>query len=60
MRTRIVPLALAASAGWLLWRRRGQSRPRVYVAWRDGAELDLGNGAPERARLVRVAREVLG
>ncbi len=57
---RLVLLALLAAAAWLASRERGAARPRVQVAWRDGAELDLRNRSPEHALLTRVAAEALG
>lgn len=57
---RAVLLAVAALAAWLVWRRRREPRPRVHVAWQDGAELDLRGGSPEHARLVALAGRVLG
>ena len=57
---RIVLLALVTAAAWLVRRERSTGRPHVQVAWRDGAELDLGNRSPEHARLTRIAAEALG
>jgi hypothetical protein len=57
---RLVLIALAAAAAWLLWRRRRESASRVHVAWRDGAELALGPGTPEHDRLVSLAGRMLG
>jgi hypothetical protein len=57
---RLVLLAVAAAAAWLLLRRRGRNERLVAVSWQDGSELELRAGSPERERLVTIAREVLG
>jgi hypothetical protein len=55
---RFLLLVGAAAAAWAVWRRRAV-RPRVHVAWLDGAELDLRSGSVEHARLVAHAERVL-
>jgi hypothetical protein len=57
---RLLLLALAAAAAWVVWRRRGDAGPRVHVVWRDGAELDLSGGSPQRETLVELAERALG
>jgi hypothetical protein len=56
---RLVLLALVAIGALVLWRRRRPGGPHVVVAWRDGAELELGAGSPEHARSTSVAERVL-
>ncbi len=55
-RVRLVVLAGAAIAAWLVLRRRGGDRRRVVVAWADGSELELGSGSPERRPAARDRR----
>jgi hypothetical protein len=52
---RLVLLAAAAVGAWLfLRRRRAADRRHVVVAWADGSELELGEGA-SRDRLLAIA-----
>ena len=56
---KLVLLGAVASALWVVL-RRGRSEPlRAVVAWRDGSELELPGGTPERERLVAVAERLL-
>jgi len=56
---RLVLLAAAAVGAWLLLRRRRSGDERnVVVAWADGSELELGEGA-SRERLAAIAEGVL-
>ena len=56
---RLVLLAAAAVGAWLfLRRRRAADRRRVVVAWADGSELELGEGA-SRDRLLAIAEGAL-
>jgi hypothetical protein len=57
---RLVLLAAAAIAAYVLVRRRRTDAQRVVVAWTDGSELELAPGTPERDRLVDVAGRTLG
>ena len=56
---RLVLLAAAAVGAWLFLRRRRGGEDRVVVAWADGSELVLGDGVPERGRLVSIAEGAL-
>jgi hypothetical protein len=56
---RIVLLAAAALAAWTIVRRRRGARPRVHVAWQDGAELDLSSTSSAHAGLAAIAERVL-
>jgi hypothetical protein len=56
---RLALLVLAAVAAVVLWRRRGREAPQAVVAWRDGAEVPLREGAPVRERIVAVAERAL-
>ncbi len=56
---RLVLLAAAAVGAWLFLRgRRAADRRRVVVAWADGSELELGEGA-SRDRLLAIAEGAL-
>jgi hypothetical protein len=56
---RLVLLAAAAVGAWLfLRRRRGTDERHVVVAWADGSELELGEGA-SRDRLLAIAEGAL-
>ena len=56
---RLALLAAAAVGAWLfLRRRRAADRRRVVVAWADGSELELGEGA-SRDRLLAIAEGAL-
>ena len=56
---RLVLLAAAALAAYVLVRRRRADPRRVIVAWADGSEVELTADAPERARLLEVAERAL-
>jgi hypothetical protein len=56
---RLALLTLAAVAAVVLWRRRATDTTRVVVAWRDGAEVALREGAPEHEHVVAVAERAL-
>ncbi len=53
---RLLVVAVAALAAYVLTRLRRKDSRRVVVAWRDGSEVELRPGTPERDRLVEVAR----
>jgi hypothetical protein len=56
---RLVLLAAGAVGAWLvLRRRRAADRRHVVVAWADGSELELGEGA-SRDRLLTIAEGAL-
>ena len=56
---RLVLLAAAAVAAWLVLRRRRSGDERhVAVGWADGSELELGEG-PSRERLASIAEGAL-
>jgi hypothetical protein len=57
--TRIVLLAAGALAAFAVLRRRRAARPRVHVAWRDGAELDLSSASSAHGGLVLLTERVL-
>lgn len=50
-----VLLAVAAFAGWLLWRRGRGDLPRVVVAWQDGSELSLRGRTERYEQLIALA-----
>jgi hypothetical protein len=52
---RLLVLALAAGAAYVLLRRKRKDSERVVVGWQDGSELELRPGTAERDRLVAVA-----
>ena len=52
-------LALAAFALLVVLRRRRAVSARVVVAWRDGTEVALAEGTPERDQIVATAEWVL-
>ena len=52
---RLLVLALAAGAAYLVMRRKRKDSRRVVVGWQDGSELELRPGTAERDRLVAVA-----
>jgi hypothetical protein len=56
---KLVLLAVAGLVAWLVLRRRGEDELRVVVAWEDGSEVDLRDGAAERERLVAIAAGAL-
>jgi len=56
---RLVLLALVAFALLRLLRRRRAESARVVVAWRDGTEVTLAEGTPERDQIVATAEWVL-
>jgi hypothetical protein len=56
---KLVLFAVAGLVAWLVLRRRGEDELRVVVAWEDGSELDLRDGAAERERLVAIAAGAL-
>jgi hypothetical protein len=63
MRRRLFALA-ALAAGWLvglaLYRRAATTRrERVDLYFEDGSMLSVGEGSPEAARLLPLAREAL-
>lgn len=56
---RLFLLAAAAVGAWLfLGRRRAADGPHVVVAWADGSQLELGEGA-SRERLAAIAEGAL-
>jgi hypothetical protein len=57
---RLVVLALGAFAAWRFLARRSRPDERVTIGWEDGSSVSLDPGAPERDRLVEVAREAVG
>ena len=56
---RFALLALAVALAVVLVRRRRAGAARVVVAWRDGAEVGLGEGTPEHERIAAVAGRTL-
>ena len=56
---RLLVLALAAVAAYVLVRRNRKDAGRVVVGWHDGSELELRPGTAERDRLIAVAGGVL-
>ncbi len=49
----------AATAGVVLWRRRGLSPSRVDVYLEDGSLLSFEGDSPEAAKLLPLAHEIL-
>ena len=56
---RLLLLAAATVVAYVLLRRRRDDRRRVVVVWKDGSELELRPGTPERDRLVEVGGRAL-
>jgi hypothetical protein len=56
---KLLILAAAGLALWLVLRGRRGDEPRVVVAWDDGSELELRPGTAERERLVAIAAKAL-
>ena len=56
---RLALLVLAAVAAVVLRRRRGREAPQAVVAWRDGTEVALREGASVHERMVAVAERAL-
>lgn len=53
-------VAAGSVAGALLWRRRsGRPREHVDLYFADGSMVSFGDGSPEAARLLPLARRVL-
>jgi hypothetical protein len=53
---RLLVAAVIALAAYVLARlRRKDPQGRVVVGWRDGSEVELRPGTPERDRLVEIA-----
>jgi hypothetical protein len=53
-------LALGFAVGWLSYRRRAaRHRERVDLYAEDGSLVSIANGAPDAARLLGLARELI-
>jgi hypothetical protein len=56
---RLLFLAAAAVAAWLVLRRRAREERRVLVGWQDGSEVELRGGTREQGPLLEIAESAL-
>lgn len=59
IRKLLVLMALAGAVRWLLGRRGAWREPAVVIGYGDGSAVTVAEGAPQRERLLGVARGVV-